>query len=144
MSFKAWAACRHTHAAITAALELRAAGALQRPITVRTCRAVLIFCDRSEPRTQVRRYVRVEERADLTETYPHNFSAEVETPFANVTYRDSLRDPERPLSNENLIAKARALLQWGGIAPGEAGDTIRAMLDAAELQKITTTLGPLV
>lgn len=51
VSFKPWGACRHTHPAITAALELRAAGGLEAPILVRTYRDALTFCDRPEPRT---------------------------------------------------------------------------------------------
>lgn len=175
VSFKPWAACRHTHPAITAALELRAAGALQGPIVVRTYRDALVFCDRAEPRTvteakfslqhaiavvraggaprladfepeaiaalaALRQDVRVEEDAELTAAYPHHFGARVATARGQVTCRDALGDPESPLSDAELIAKARALMQWGGIAPAEADAAIHAVLEGTRLQDINVTL----
>jgi 2-methylcitrate dehydratase PrpD len=175
VSFKPWAACRHTHPAITAALELRAAGALEGLITVQTYRDALTFCDRPEPRTVteakfslqhaiavvrargaprledfepeaiatlagLRQEVRVEEDAELTAAYPRRFGAQVATALGQVTCRDALGDPERPLSAESLIAKARALMRWGGLAASEADATIHTVLEGIELQDITLTL----
>lgn len=51
VSFKPWAACRHTHPAIDAALELKATGGLDGPILVETFADALAFCDRPDPRT---------------------------------------------------------------------------------------------
>jgi 2-methylcitrate dehydratase PrpD len=53
-SFKPWPACRHAHAAIDAALLLRAQGvrAPQR-IEVRAYADALAFCDRAEPRSEI-------------------------------------------------------------------------------------------
>jgi len=53
-SFKPWPACRHAHAAIDAALLLRAQGvrAPQR-VEVRSYADALAFCDRAEPRSEV-------------------------------------------------------------------------------------------
>lgn len=51
VSFKPWAACRHAHPAIDAALELRDAGRLAGDIIVETYRDALTFCDRPEPST---------------------------------------------------------------------------------------------
>ena len=53
VSFKPWAACRHAHATIDGALELRAQGALTLPVTVETYADALKFCDRPEPRTEL-------------------------------------------------------------------------------------------
>ncbi|QUL36965.1 MmgE/PrpD family protein [Erythrobacter sp. JK5] len=53
VSFKPFAACRHAHPAIDAALELRAAGKLEPPFTVETFRDALTFCDRPEPATEL-------------------------------------------------------------------------------------------
>jgi 2-methylcitrate dehydratase PrpD len=50
-SFKPWAACRHTHPAIDAALELRARGTLSGVIRVETYGDALAFCDRPNPMT---------------------------------------------------------------------------------------------
>ena len=48
VSFKPWAACRHAHPAIDAALEL---GRAEGPILVATYRDALTFCDRPDPAT---------------------------------------------------------------------------------------------
>ena len=49
VSFKPWAACRHAHPAIDAALELKRRGALAGPVEVETYADALTFCDRPEP-----------------------------------------------------------------------------------------------
>lgn len=53
VSFKPFAACRHAHPAIDAALELRAAGRLEAPFTVETFADALTFCDRPNPTTEL-------------------------------------------------------------------------------------------
>jgi 2-methylcitrate dehydratase PrpD len=49
VSFKPWAACRHAHSTIDAALELKSAGALDEGILVETYADAIAFCDRSIP-----------------------------------------------------------------------------------------------
>lgn len=51
VSFKPWAACRHAHPTIDAALELKAMGALAGPIRVETFADAIAFCDRPDPAT---------------------------------------------------------------------------------------------
>ncbi len=53
VSFKPFAACRHAHPAIDAAMELRAAGKLDPPFKVETFGDALAFCDRPDPSTDV-------------------------------------------------------------------------------------------
>ncbi|MCR9195283.1 MAG: MmgE/PrpD family protein [Hyphomonas sp.] len=55
VSFKPWPACRHAHAAIDAALELRERVDLSdgAPIVVETYSDALKFCDRAEPSTVI-------------------------------------------------------------------------------------------
>jgi len=53
VSFKPWAACRHAHPAIDAALRLRAAGKLAPPFIVETYADALSFCDRPQPQTPI-------------------------------------------------------------------------------------------
>ncbi|MEL7518305.1 MAG: MmgE/PrpD family protein [Pseudomonadota bacterium] len=53
VSFKPFAACRHAHPAIDAAMELRKAGKLQAPFTVETFADALTFCDRPDPKTEL-------------------------------------------------------------------------------------------
>jgi len=53
-SFKPWPACRHAHAAIDAALLLRAQGVVApRAIVVRTYADAIAFCDRPAPNSEV-------------------------------------------------------------------------------------------
>jgi 2-methylcitrate dehydratase PrpD len=49
VSFKPWGACRHAHPAIDAALDLKARGGLNGPVTISTYRDALVFCDRPDP-----------------------------------------------------------------------------------------------
>lgn len=53
VSFKPFAACRHAHPAIDAAMELRARGDLRAPFTVETFHDALAFCDRPDPKTEL-------------------------------------------------------------------------------------------
>ena len=53
VSFKPWAACRHAHPAIDAALELKARGGLAGPVQVATYRDALVFCDRPDPQSVI-------------------------------------------------------------------------------------------
>lgn len=50
-SFKPFPACRHTHPAISAALDLRVAGAAPRGVSIETYGAALDFCDAPHPAT---------------------------------------------------------------------------------------------
>jgi 2-methylcitrate dehydratase PrpD len=173
VSFKPWGACRHAHPAIDAALELKALGQLDGPVTVRTYRDTILFCDRPEPRTVIdakfsiqhavavvmtrgtpqledfepdaiaalvdaRALVSVEEEGRFTNVYPAHFGASVTSNSGTVTLVDTRGDPERPLSVEGIIDKARALLGWGGIAhPNEA---IRTVLETDRVSDILALL----
>lgn len=53
VSFKPFAACRHAHPAIDAAMELRRAGKLAPPFRVETFKDALTFCDRPDPQTEL-------------------------------------------------------------------------------------------
>ena len=52
VSFKPFAACRHAHPAIDAAMELRKTGALSPPYHVETYADAIKFCDQPNPRTE--------------------------------------------------------------------------------------------
>lgn len=52
VSFKPFAACRHVHPAIDAAMELRRMGRLQPPFHVETYGDALLFCNRPHPLTE--------------------------------------------------------------------------------------------
>ncbi len=53
VSFKPWAACRHAHAVIDAALTLRDARQLKPPFLVETYGDAIRFCDRPDPVTEL-------------------------------------------------------------------------------------------
>ncbi|MFW5633341.1 MAG: MmgE/PrpD family protein [Erythrobacter sp.] len=167
VSFKPFAACRHAHPAIDAALELRRLGQLEPPFTVETFRDALTFCDRPDPANELeakfslqhavaviadgrdaepedftreaiaaladlRAQVSVAEGADFTARYPAHFGARVNG-FELV---DTLGDPERPVSEERIVAKMHSLARWGGLPESEAQRAVRLALegdDAAEI-----------
>lgn len=52
VSFKLWAACRHCHPAIDAAIELRKENKLVPPFVVETYADAVTFCDRADPATE--------------------------------------------------------------------------------------------
>jgi len=150
VSFKPWAACRHAHPAIDAALELKARlGSLDGPITVETYADALTFCDRPAPTSEieakfsiqhsvalvalsgtprlgdfdaaaiaatagVRTRIIVRDEAEFTKRYPAHFGARVRCGDAEVTLEDTLGDPERPMSEAQILAKVGALLALGG------------------------------
>lgn len=155
VSFKPWAACRHAHPAIDAALALKDEGALGGEVLVETYADALAFCDRPAPRTPVeakfslqhavavvaergaptpadfepdaisalaksRARVRVAEAAEFSARYPEHFGARVTAGGRTVELSDTLGDPERPLSSDGVIAKARALMAWGGLPDAAA------------------------
>jgi 2-methylcitrate dehydratase PrpD len=53
VSFKPWAACRHAHPAIDAALQLKNQGVLAGPVVVETYSDAITFCDRPSPATVI-------------------------------------------------------------------------------------------
>jgi 2-methylcitrate dehydratase PrpD len=85
--------------------------------------AVAVVIDKGEPEladfepdaiarlAQLRAQVSVAEAPELTAFYPDHFGARI----GDLTVRDALGDPERPLSADGVQRKARALLAWGGV-----------------------------
>lgn len=170
VSFKPWAACRHAHPAIDAAMELRAAGRLEPPFVVETYADALAFCDRPDPHTEgqakfslqhalavvadgrnagpqdftpaaiaaladLRVQVSVSEDLAITARYPAHFGARVN----GHELIDTLGDPERPMSEAQLITKLEVLTRWGGLGTGEADRAARIALtsdDAGELDRL--------
>ncbi|WP_182911886.1 MmgE/PrpD family protein [Sphingomonas cavernae] len=175
VSFKPWGACRHAHPAIDAALELKAKGALEGPVTVSTYRDALVFCDRADPANvieakfslqhaiaivmergvpqladfepeaiaalaETRALVSVIEDEQFTNVYPVHFGAGVSTDLGAVVLADALGDPERPLSEQGVIEKARALMAWGGVDAAAMEDAIRITLEGDRVSDITALL----
>ncbi|WP_298308685.1 MmgE/PrpD family protein [uncultured Erythrobacter sp.] len=159
VSFKPFAACRHAHPTIDAALEAREAGKLVAPFYVETYRDALTFCDRPEPTTELeakfslqhavavvvdgrqakpedftedaiaeladlRAQVTVAEDPEITANYPTHFGARVN----GFELKDTLGDPERPVSQNHIIDKMRTLADWGGLATAEADRAVELAL----------------
>jgi 2-methylcitrate dehydratase PrpD len=87
VSFKPWAACRHAHPAIDAALELREAGKLHLPVTVETYADALKFCDRPNPVTELDAKFSIQHAvaviADGRSATPEDFTPDVIAALAN-------------------------------------------------------------
>jgi 2-methylcitrate dehydratase PrpD len=171
VSFKPFAACRHAHPAIDAALVLRAEGRLQAPFVVETYADALAFCDRPSPTTELeakfslqhavavvadgrkaepedftpeaiaalaelRAQVTVHEDPAITARYPAHFGARVN----GFELTDCLGDPERPVSQEQLIAKLHSLVRWGGLPASEAERAARLALEGDDPQALDALL----
>lgn len=180
-SFKPWAACRHAHAAIDAALAVRAAGMTPDAIaalTIETYGDAARFCDRQTPTSEIeakfslqhaaaitlingepglddfgaerradaavaalrdRMSVRVTEAFDTA--YPQHYGSAIALRLQDGRQRrfsvpDALGDPARPLTDDAIIAKARALLDAAG-SRQDAADVIAAGLSLADWPDMT-------
>lgn len=80
VSFKPFAACRHAHPAIDAAMELRAAGELRAPFKMETFSDALAFCNRPDPATELEAKFSLQHAvavvADGREAEPDDFTLE--------------------------------------------------------------------
>lgn len=76
-----------------------------------------------------RAQVSVREDAAITARHPAHFGATLTTATDREALVDTLGDPERPLSREGVIDKARALFAWGGLTAGQADDGILLALE---------------
>jgi len=177
VSFKPWAACRHAHPAIDAALALKADSGLAGPIVVETYADAVTFCDRPEPTSVIeakfslqhavavvatrgdprpedfepeaigdpataaaRRRVKVLEAPEISARYPARFGARVSAGGRSVGLVDALGDPERPLSRDGIIAKAKQLIGWGGLPVGDADSAVKLALESDQPERLFALL----
>ena len=175
VSFKPWAACRHAHPAIDAALELKRQGGLSGAVRVETYADALTFCDNPDPRTpqeakfslqhavavvaergeprlqdfepdavaalaEARQQVTVADAPEFTRRYPQHFGARVSDGEGAVELTDTRGDPERPLSAEGVEAKARALIEWGGLSNSDADEVAAAALTGSDAGEVVDLL----
>lgn len=113
--------------------------------------AVAVVAERGEPTladfepdaiaalAAARARITVREDAEFTTRYPRHFGARVTAGGKAVERVDTLGDPERPLNNDGIIAKARALMAWGGVAD-DADAVIAACLEGNDPRAITAML----
>jgi 2-methylcitrate dehydratase PrpD len=81
--------------------------------------------------------VKVSEAFDITARYPEHYGARVTCGGETVELVDTLGDPERCMSEEQIIGKARQLIAWGGLVDKEADRAIELALkgdDATAIQ----------
>lgn len=186
-SFKPWAACRHAHPAIEAALRLRDdidPRAVERAELV-TYGDAVAFCDKPEPETPLearfslqhsvavallagppelehfeppaiadaeisglRQKIRVVADAALTEAYPRRLGAVLSLWLASGERRRAevatpKGDPENPMSEAELEAKARRLMAAAGLAPAAAEEiagACHALLDGGTVEALCQAL----
>jgi 2-methylcitrate dehydratase PrpD len=92
----------------------------------------------------LRKLVTVEESPEMTAAYPAHFGARVASESGEITLRDTLGDPERPLSEAGVVAKVRELMEWGGLASSAIDDIVRTVFETKQVRDITAAVRSLV
>ena len=89
---------------------------------------------------EARSRVTVREASDITARYPEHYGARVTVGGQKVELTDTLGDPERPMSEEQIIGKARALIAWGGLPTTEADRAVDLALHGDDAEAIHAML----
>ncbi|GFE80436.1 hypothetical protein GCM10011487_24360 [Steroidobacter agaridevorans] len=133
---------------------LNPAGVLEAKFSLQ--HAVAIVMKRGTPRlsdfepgaieelAELRKLVTVEESPEMTAAYPDHFGARVTSESGEITLRDTLGDPERPLSELGVVNKVRELMEWGGLAPAAIDDIVRTVFETRQVRDITAVVRSLV
>jgi 2-methylcitrate dehydratase PrpD len=91
--------------------------------------------------SKTRARVSVRECRDITARYPQHFGARVRCQRQAVELIDTLGDPERPMSEAQIIDKARALMSWGGLTEKQANKAVKLALEGDDPAAIHRMLG---
>ena len=98
VSFKPFAACRHAHPAIDAAMELRRAGKLEAPFAVETFKDALTFCDRPDPTTELEAKFSLQHAvavvADGRNAEPEDFTKDAIAELADLRAQVNVREDQ--------------------------------------------------
>jgi 2-methylcitrate dehydratase PrpD len=86
--------------------------------------------------TPLRAQVTVAEHPDFTARYPDHFGARI----GDFTLIDTRGDPERPVTEADIIAKLRMLVAWGGLPDTEADRAVELALHGDDAGTIVTML----
>ncbi len=78
----------------------------------------------------------VSEDPDITARYPEHYGARVTCDGKSVELVDTMGDPERPLTEDGISDKARALVAWGGLPEKEADRAVDLALNGDDPQAI--------
>ena len=89
---------------------------------------------------EARSRVVVREASDITARYPEHYGARATVGGQTVELADTLGDPERPMSEEQIIGKARALIAWGGLCAAEADRAVDLALHGDDAEAIHAML----
>ncbi|MEW4467803.1 MmgE/PrpD family protein [Parasphingorhabdus sp. JC815] len=84
--------------------------------------------------------VKVSEASDITSRYPQHYGARITCDGETYELADTLGDPERSMSEDQIIDKARQLIAWGGLADKEADRAIDLALKSDDSTAIQTML----
>jgi 2-methylcitrate dehydratase PrpD len=84
----------------------------------------------------LRAQVSVREDPAISARYPAHFGARVN----GLELVDTRGDPERPVSADDIIAKVRTLVAWGGLPPEEADRAVELALYGDDAGAIHTML----
>ena len=103
--------------------------------------SVYCFSPIAEPEMLVRFFFAkntgsVAEDPAITARYPAHFGARVN----GLALVDTRGDPERPVAEQDIVAKMAMLAEWGGLAKGEAERACQLALDGDDAAAITTML----
>jgi 2-methylcitrate dehydratase PrpD len=90
---------------------------------------------------KTRARVTVRECKDITARYPEHYGARVRCQKQAVELIDTLGDPERPMSEAQIIDKARALMAWGGLSEKQANKAVKLALEGDDPAAIHKMLG---
>jgi 2-methylcitrate dehydratase PrpD len=90
---------------------------------------------------KARARVTVRECKDITARYPEHYGARVACNKQVVEMIDTLGDPERPMSEAQIVDKARALMAWGGVPDKQARKAVKLALEGDDPQAIHKMLG---
>jgi len=85
--------------------------------------------------------VKLRQAEDITARYPQHYGARVTCGEEVVELTDARGDPERPMREEQIIDKARALIAWGGLPESEAQRAIELALQGNDAKAIHAMLG---
>ena len=114
--------------------------------------AVAIVMERGEPQladfepeaiaqlASARASVTVAEGTDFTGRYPDHFGARITTGADEAVLIDTRGDPERSLSRQGVLAKARELMAWGELDERETEVPIDLALNSDDPSEITKML----
>jgi 2-methylcitrate dehydratase PrpD len=78
---------------------------------------------------KARARVSVRECKDITGRYPQHYGARVRCQRQAVELIDTLGDPERPMSEAQIIDKARSLMAWGGLSEKQVNKAVKLALE---------------